>query len=141
MYAERRGRKRGIGFSCYIEACGLAPSQLAIARPDDLPRLRAIGTMLGTRNQAVPGMERAAGDRALLAMLADEAVALSVEGARGLVTRNVDAVPETLRISVRSLDEFYTELRAVGTYPSDGEAQRALGFVDQGLVGKILVQP
>ncbi len=28
--AERRGRKRGIGFSCYIEACGLAPSQLAI---------------------------------------------------------------------------------------------------------------
>jgi carbon-monoxide dehydrogenase large subunit len=25
-----RGKKRGIGFSCYIEACGLAPSQLAI---------------------------------------------------------------------------------------------------------------
>ncbi|HTO58041.1 MAG TPA: xanthine dehydrogenase family protein molybdopterin-binding subunit [Pseudomonadales bacterium] len=24
------GKKRGIGFSCYIEACGLAPSQLAI---------------------------------------------------------------------------------------------------------------
>ena len=24
-----RGRKRGIGFSCYIEACGLAPSKLA----------------------------------------------------------------------------------------------------------------
>jgi aerobic carbon-monoxide dehydrogenase large subunit len=28
--AEQRGMKRGIGFSCYIEACGLAPSQLAI---------------------------------------------------------------------------------------------------------------
>jgi len=28
--AAKRGRKRGIGFSCYIEACGLAPSQLAI---------------------------------------------------------------------------------------------------------------
>jgi carbon-monoxide dehydrogenase large subunit len=28
--AAQRGRKRGIGFSCYIEACGLAPSQLAI---------------------------------------------------------------------------------------------------------------
>lgn len=27
--AEARGRKRGIGFSCYIEACGLAPSKLA----------------------------------------------------------------------------------------------------------------
>ncbi len=27
--SEARGRKRGIGFSCYIEACGLAPSQLA----------------------------------------------------------------------------------------------------------------
>ncbi len=27
--SAERGRKRGIGFSCYIEACGLAPSQLA----------------------------------------------------------------------------------------------------------------
>ena len=27
--AASRGKKRGIGFSCYIEACGLAPSQLA----------------------------------------------------------------------------------------------------------------
>ncbi|QKV19387.1 xanthine dehydrogenase family protein molybdopterin-binding subunit [Oricola thermophila] len=25
--AEKRGRKRGIGMSCYIEACGIAPSQ------------------------------------------------------------------------------------------------------------------
>ncbi len=28
--SEARGLRRGIGFSCYIEACGLAPSQLAI---------------------------------------------------------------------------------------------------------------
>jgi carbon-monoxide dehydrogenase large subunit len=28
--AEKRGRRRGIGLSCYIEACGLAPSKLAI---------------------------------------------------------------------------------------------------------------
>ena len=28
--SEARGQRRGIGFSCYIEACGLAPSQLAI---------------------------------------------------------------------------------------------------------------
>ncbi len=28
--AEGRGKMRGIGFSCYIEACGLAPSQLAM---------------------------------------------------------------------------------------------------------------
>ena len=28
--SEANGRKRGIGFACYIEACGLAPSQLAI---------------------------------------------------------------------------------------------------------------
>jgi len=27
--AASRGNKRGIGFSCYIEACGLAPSQVA----------------------------------------------------------------------------------------------------------------
>ena len=27
--AEKQGRLRGIGFSCYIEACGLAPSQVA----------------------------------------------------------------------------------------------------------------
>ena len=29
--SEANGRKRGIGFSCYIEACGLAPSQVAIS--------------------------------------------------------------------------------------------------------------
>jgi carbon-monoxide dehydrogenase large subunit len=29
--AQGRGRKRGLGYSCYIEACGLAPSQLAIS--------------------------------------------------------------------------------------------------------------
>ena len=28
--AEKRGKRRGIGLSCYIEACGLAPSQLAL---------------------------------------------------------------------------------------------------------------
>ncbi|HSV01784.1 MAG TPA: xanthine dehydrogenase family protein molybdopterin-binding subunit [Phenylobacterium sp.] len=28
--SEARGKRRGIGLSCYIEACGLAPSQLAI---------------------------------------------------------------------------------------------------------------
>ncbi len=27
--SETRGKKRGIGLSCYIEACGLAPSQMA----------------------------------------------------------------------------------------------------------------
>jgi carbon-monoxide dehydrogenase large subunit len=29
--SEAKGRKRGLGYSCYIEACGLAPSQLAIS--------------------------------------------------------------------------------------------------------------
>ena len=29
--AEAAGKKRGIGFSCYIEACGLAPSQVALS--------------------------------------------------------------------------------------------------------------
>jgi carbon-monoxide dehydrogenase large subunit len=29
--AEKRGKKRGLGYSCYIEACGLAPSKLAIS--------------------------------------------------------------------------------------------------------------
>ncbi|MEQ8858671.1 MAG: xanthine dehydrogenase family protein molybdopterin-binding subunit [Pseudomonadales bacterium] len=29
--AAKNGRRRGIGFACYIEACGLAPSKLAIA--------------------------------------------------------------------------------------------------------------
>lgn len=28
--AEKKGKRRGIGLSCYIEACGLAPSQLAM---------------------------------------------------------------------------------------------------------------
>jgi aerobic carbon-monoxide dehydrogenase large subunit len=29
--AAKRGKRRGIGLACYIEACGLAPSKLAIA--------------------------------------------------------------------------------------------------------------
>ena len=29
--AAQRGLKRGLGYSCYIEACGLAPSQVAIS--------------------------------------------------------------------------------------------------------------
>ena len=29
--SEANGRKRGIGLSCYIEACGLAPSQVALS--------------------------------------------------------------------------------------------------------------
>ena len=29
--SESRGKKRGLGYSCYIEACGLAPSQVAIS--------------------------------------------------------------------------------------------------------------
>jgi carbon-monoxide dehydrogenase large subunit len=29
--SEAAGKKRGLGFACYIEACGLAPSQLAIS--------------------------------------------------------------------------------------------------------------
>ncbi|MCZ6870243.1 MAG: xanthine dehydrogenase family protein molybdopterin-binding subunit [Gammaproteobacteria bacterium] len=29
--AHSRGKLRGLGFSCYIEACGIAPSQLAIS--------------------------------------------------------------------------------------------------------------
>ena len=29
--SEANGKKRGIGFSCYIEACGLAPSQVALS--------------------------------------------------------------------------------------------------------------
>ena len=28
--SAERGKRRGIGFACYIEACGLAPSKLAI---------------------------------------------------------------------------------------------------------------
>jgi carbon-monoxide dehydrogenase large subunit len=27
--SERKGKKRGLGYSCYIEACGLAPSNIA----------------------------------------------------------------------------------------------------------------
>ena len=29
--SEVKGKRRGIGFSCYIEACGLAPSQVALS--------------------------------------------------------------------------------------------------------------
>lgn len=108
----------------------VGPGQLAIARPEDVPRLIAIGASLAARNAGLDGMERSTGASALLAMRENEAVALSVEGARGFVTRNVSVVPESLRISVRSLDEFHAELAAFGSYENAGAAERALGFLD-----------
>jgi hypothetical protein len=109
---------------------GLTPaSQLLIARPADVRRAEAVAAALARRHARQPGMERAHGLAALLAMYQGEAVALSVEGARTFVPAAArasaeDYVPIGLRISLREVDEFYAHLRLFGYYES---AARAAG--------------
>lgn len=51
--AERRGMKRGIGMSCYIEACGLAPSAA----------VGSLGAGVGLWNRPRSGSTRSAPSR------------------------------------------------------------------------------
>jgi hypothetical protein len=104
--------------------------QLVIARPGDLDRVLAVSAALAKRHAAEPGMERAAGPAALLAMYEGEAAALSVEGARSFVTSPKSYVPLGLRLSLRHHDEFHAKLSAVGYYESPEHAARAAAELD-----------
>jgi hypothetical protein len=104
----------------------LAAGQLLIARPADVGRAEAVAAALARRHARQPGMERATGLAALLAMYEGEAVALSVEGARSFAPAVArDYVPIGLRISLRDVDEFNAQLRLFGYYESAAHAARA----------------
>ena len=109
----------------------LDDGQVLIARPSDLPRVRGIAAALAERHQKQPGMERAEGAAALLAMQQDEAVALSVEGARLLLPSGADFLPLGLRLALHHIDEQYARLRIFGYYESAPAAAAAAARIEQ----------
>lgn len=109
----------------------VADDQFTITRPVDLPRVLAVARGMA-RRQAREGMGQAErGNRALLAMYADEAVALSIEDTRRFVVGSPKGIPESLRISISSVDEFHARLVARGRYASPAEAGAAIEYLDE----------
>lgn len=103
----------------------LGGDQVLIARPTDLPRIKGVAAALAERHGKQRGMERAQGPAALLAMQEDEAVALSVEGARSLLRDGADFMPIGLRLALHHIDEHYARLRIFGYYESAAAASAA----------------
>ncbi len=105
--------------------------QIVIAKPEDVGRVLSVAEALARRHAAQPGMERAAGPAALLAMYESEAVALSVEGVRQFVDAEAASyAPLGLRISLHHVDEFNARLRAFGYYTSARDAAAAFERVE-----------
>jgi hypothetical protein len=80
----------------------IAPQQFAITRPDDLPRILAVAHALSERAERESGHAPSDPMQALLALGADEAFSLSVEGARNFVQGNMRGVPERLEAVVHA---------------------------------------
>jgi hypothetical protein len=112
------------------EVALVAPDQLVIARPSDVPRVLSVSATLARRHQKQKDMEKAEGPAALLAMYQGEAAALSVEGARHFVVGDNSYVPQALRISLFFMDEFHARLHVFGYYESDKSAGAALERID-----------
>jgi hypothetical protein len=103
----------------------LGGDQVLIARPSDLPRVKGVAAALAARHEGQQGMERAQGPAALLSMQEDEAVALSVEGARLLLPAGAGFLPLGLRLALHHIDEHYARLRIFGVYESAAAARAA----------------
>ncbi len=133
-FAERGGMRiapwRNRGPTERVAAL-LAGEQLLIARPSDVDRATAVAAALARRHARQPGMERASGTAALLAMYEGEAVALSVEGPRQFApAAAAQVLPLGLRISIRHVDEYYAELRLFGYYESAARAALAVERIE-----------
>ncbi len=104
-----------------------ADDQLIITRSEDLRRVLSVARALA-KARVGEGFtkEEVKAQGGLLAMQADEAVALWVEGVRHYVPRQDPGVPLALRMSVHRVDEFHCELRATGRYESPERAQAAM---------------
>jgi hypothetical protein len=63
-------------------------------------------------------------------MQPDEAVALWVEGLRRYVRNGPGGIPDSVRLSIFKVDQFYTDLAIAGNYTSASEATEALGIMD-----------
>jgi hypothetical protein len=105
--------------------------QFTITRSDDLQRVLAVTRALSQlRSQQGFEQTELAKQGGLLAMQANEVVALWVEGVHKYVRGEVVGVPNSLRLSIYHVDQFNTELRVRGQYESPAAAAGALTAMD-----------
>jgi hypothetical protein len=107
----------------------IGPEQFAITRPDDLPRVLAVARALAKRAaDAAHAQEPSESDGdALLGLLQDETLAVSVEGAKLFARGNIKGVPDRVELSVRQADAGL-EVHVEGSYPDADAASQARDY-------------
>jgi hypothetical protein len=101
--------------------------QFTISRASDLTRVLSVAQALA-RLRSQQGFEQRELEEqgGLLAMQPNEAVALWIEGVPKYVRGELPGVPRSLRMSIYHVDQFNSELRVRGEYPSTDAAAAAL---------------
>ena len=106
----------------------VGPRHFTISRPEDLQRVLSVARAREDENVEDDELESAVGADALLSMGAEDAFSIEVEGARAFIRRgDPSRIPTRLRAAVRQ-EETEVTVRAVGTFESDAEAERAVEF-------------
>jgi hypothetical protein len=110
----------------------IGPSQFAITRSEDLPRVLSIARDLAKRRRsdARDRSDDAHDAEALLAMNAGELLAFSVENAKAFVRGKTRGVPERASLSIAIQSDDAVLVRAEGVYASHEEAANAHAFWD-----------
>jgi hypothetical protein len=107
----------------------IAPQQFAITRSDDLERVLQVAEALAQRKPTRGSRKKpASAADALLALAPDEALALSVEGARLFARGNLRGVPERLEASVRMLEDGTLDVDLRGEFESADAAETAAAY-------------
>lgn len=106
----------------------VGPRHFTISRPDDLQRVLSVARARENENVDDEELESAVGADALLSMGAEDAFSIEVEGARGFIRRgDTSRIPTRLRAAVRQ-EATEVNVRAVGTFENDAEAERAVEY-------------
>jgi hypothetical protein len=102
----------------------IAPSQFAITREDDLPRVLSIARSLSKQSRIQP-----TGDGGLIHMREAELFAVAVENARAFVRGDrAQFAPTRFEISIRESGANHTEVQASAEYPDAAQAMSALVY-------------
>lgn len=109
----------------------IAPGQFAIVRPDDLPRVLDVARALARRGDEGSAATDAEAADALLGLVENETLALSIEGARLFTRGNVRGIPERLTASVRLVEEGVINTLFVGRFESPEAAERARAYWEE----------
>ena len=106
----------------------VGPRHFTISRPEDLQRVLSVAHARESENVEDDELESSVGADALLSMGAEDAFSVEVEGARAFIRRgDTSRIPTRLRAAVRQ-EASEVNVRAVGTYESPAEAERAAEY-------------